>query len=204
MKFIFLCLLPIVVVAQKPYQQKIKTGDLLFQNLDCGPLCDAIETVTEGYNAQKFSHIGLAYSRKDSMYIIEAIGKDVHLTSLQEFMARTNHPTIIARLKKQYQYLIPATIQEALKHLGASYDDAFIYNNGKYYCSELIYDAFKKANNNKPFFKLEPMTFKDPATHQFFPAWVDYYKSLNMDIPEGKPGINPGGISKSNKIMIIE
>ena len=62
MKFIFLCLLPIVVVAQKPYQQKIKTGDLLFQNLDCGSLCDAIETVTEGYNAQKFSHIGLAYS----------------------------------------------------------------------------------------------------------------------------------------------
>lgn len=204
MKFIFLCLLPIVVVAQKPYQQKIKTGDLLFQNLDCGPLCDAIETVTEGYNAQKFSHIGLAYSRKDSMYIIEAIGKDVHLTSLQEFMARTNHPTIIARLKKQYQHLIPAAIQEALKHLGDVYDDAFIYNNGKYYCSELIYDAFKKANNNKPFFKLEPMTFKDPATHQFFPAWVDYYKSLNMNIPESKPGINPGGISTSNKIMIIE
>lgn len=204
MKFIFLCLLPIVVVAQKPYQQKIKTGDLLFQNLDCGSLCDAIETVTEGYNAQKFSHIGLAYSRKDSMYIIEAIGKDVHLTSLQEFMARTNHPTIIARLKKQYQHLIPATIQEALKHLGDVYDDAFIYNNGKYYCSELIYDAFKKANNNKPFFKLEPMTFKDPATHQFFPAWVDYYTSLHMDIPEGKPGINPGGISTSNKIMIIE
>ncbi len=204
MKFIFLCLLPIVVVAQKPYQQKIKTGDLLFQNLDSGPLCDAIETVTEGYNAQKFSHIGLAYSRKDSMYIIEAIGKDVHLTSLQEFMARTNHPTIIARLKKQYQYLTNAAIQEALKQLGASYDDAFIYNNGKYYCPELIYDAFKRANNNKPFFKLEPMTFKDPTTHQFFPAWVDYYKSLNMDIPEGKPGINPGGISTSNKIMIIE
>ena len=48
------------------------------------------------------------------------------------------------------------------------------------------------------------MTFKDPTTHQFFPAWVDYYKSLNMDIPEGKPGINPGSISTSNKIIIIE
>jgi hypothetical protein len=47
------------------------------------------------------------------------------------------------------------------------------------------------------------MTFKDPNTHAFFPAWVDYYQQLKQDIPEGKPGINPGLISRSNKIQII-
>ena len=33
-----------------------------------------------------------------------------------------------------------------------------------------------------------------------FKAWVDYYKKLNIEIPEGKTGINPAGISRSNKI----
>lgn len=196
-------LLPLTAPAQKFDTIILKTGDLLFQNLDCGPLCDAIEAVTDGYHHQKFSHIGLVYIKNDSVYIIEAIGKDVHLTPLQEFISRTPHKTIIGKLKQKYQYLIPAAIQEALHNIGIPYDDAFIYNNGKYYCSELIYDAFKKANYNKPFFKLGPMTFKDLKTKSFFPAWIDYYKELGISIPEGEAGINPAGISKSNKIKIL-
>lgn len=204
MKYILIFLLiSIKVTSQTIDFTKLKTGDLLFQNLDCGPLCDAIEAVTDGYHHQKFSHIGLVYLKKDSIYIIEAIGKDVHLTSLNMFINRTSNKIVVGRMKKKYQYLIPIAIQETLKQLGTLYDDAFIYNNGKYYCSELIYDAFKKANNNKPFFKLEPMRFKDPKTNSFFSAWIDYYKALDIDIPEGKPGINPGGISRSNKIRII-
>jgi hypothetical protein len=75
--------------------------------------------------------------------------------------------------------------------------------NGKWYCSELLYESFKEANNNSAFFKLEPMTFKDPKTDTFFPAWVEYYKQLNAEIPEGEAGINPGLISRSSKIQII-
>jgi hypothetical protein len=37
----------------------LKEGDLLFQDLDSSPLCDAIELVTPGYNDANFSHIGL-------------------------------------------------------------------------------------------------------------------------------------------------
>ncbi|MHC4724324.1 MAG: hypothetical protein ACYS9V_08765 [Planctomycetota bacterium] len=36
-----------------------KEGDLLFQDLDCGPLCDAIEKVTTGYQGSNFSHVGI-------------------------------------------------------------------------------------------------------------------------------------------------
>ena len=68
---------------------------------------------------------------------------------------------------------------------------------------ELLYTAFKKANREKELFDLNPMTFKDPATHDYFPAWVDYYKSLQVEIPEGKPGINPGGMSRSSCIRIV-
>ena len=37
---------------------KLKNGDLLFQDLDSSPLCDAIEKVTSGFNNLNFSHIG--------------------------------------------------------------------------------------------------------------------------------------------------
>ncbi|MES2778655.1 MAG: YiiX/YebB-like N1pC/P60 family cysteine hydrolase, partial [Bacteroidota bacterium] len=95
-------------------------------------------------------------------------------------------------------------IQFSLQQLGKPYDDPFLYDNGKYYCSELIYDAFAFANNGKPFFQLEPMTFKQPNSTSYFPVWIEYYQKLNIPIPEGKPGINPGGISRSDKIEFLK
>lgn len=198
----FTCIFSVFSYGQ-PIKASLKTGDLLFQNLDCGPLCDAIEKVTDGYKGNKFSHIGLVYISNDSVYIIEAIGKNVHLTPLAQFTARSSNQIMVGRLKKENNLLIPTAIRYALSQQGTQYDDAFIYDNGKYYCSELIYDALKHANNEQPFFELQPMTFKDPETNDFSPAWTDYYKELKMGIPEGEPGINPGGISLSDKIDIL-
>lgn len=181
----------------------LKNGDLLFQNLDCGPLCDAIETVTQGIDGSKFSHIGMVYIRNDSVYILEAIGKDVHLTSLHSFLKRSSNKVYIGRVRKRFAKIVDKAVLNAISKIGVAYDDVFIYDNGKYYCSELIYDAFKAANNDKPFFRLQPMTFKEPETNSYFNVWVDYYKELKMEIPEGKPGINPGGISRSRNIRIL-
>ena len=36
---------------------ELTNGDLLFQDLDCGPFCDAIEKVTEGYRGAQLSHV---------------------------------------------------------------------------------------------------------------------------------------------------
>ncbi|MBS1779578.1 MAG: hypothetical protein JST70_09670 [Bacteroidetes bacterium] len=181
----------------------LQEGDLLFQNLDCGPLCDAIEEVTNGYDDSSFSHIGLAVLKHDSIMVVEAIGKDVHLTTIDKFTARSPHKIYVGRLKKPYQKLAHPAATYAISSIGVPYDDVFIYNNNKYYCSELVYDAFKKANNNKPFFSLRPMTFCKPQSKDFYPAWIDYYKKIGKPIPQGKPGINPGGISLSSKIEII-
>ena len=35
-----------VCMAQQLQVAELQDGDLLFQNIDCGPLCDAIEKVT--------------------------------------------------------------------------------------------------------------------------------------------------------------
>ena len=48
------------------------------------------------------------------------------------------------------------------------------------------------------------MTFKDPKTKAYFQVWIDYYDQYNEANPEGEPGINPGLMSRSEKIEIIE
>jgi len=197
---LFFFVLSSVVAQQKV---KLQDGDLLFQDMDCGPLCDAIEAVTEGYQGKDFSHMGMVYHRNDTIYIIEAAGSAVRLSTLEKFSNNTKKPMLIGRLKKKYKKLTPDAIAFSLKQIGVPYDDEYVYNNGSYYCSELIYDAFKTANNNKPFFQLFPMTYKQPGTNDFFPAWADYYKAINKPIPEGQPGCNPGGMSISDKIEIV-
>ena len=199
-KLALLILLPFLTVAQNV---KLQDGDLLFQDMDCGPLCDAIEAVTEGYGDNDFSHMGMVYHRNDTIYIIEAAGKAVRLTPLEKFRTYTKKPMVVGRLKQEYQYLIVPAIAFSLQQIGVPYDDEYVYDNGSYYCSELIYDAFLFANGGRPFFTLYPMTYKQPGTNDFFPAWVEYYKDLGKPIPEGLPGCNPGGMSASDKIEII-
>ena len=186
---------------------KLKQGDLLFQDLDCGPLCDAIEKVTTGYKNSNFSHVGLVIKNNDDeLCVIEAISKGVSLTPVDTFLNRSinsnNNPkVIVGRLKSKYDKVINIAIEKAMKLIGKPYDNIFIIGDSSYYCSELIYEIF--SYNNEPIFKLYPMTFKNPETNKTFIAWQEYYNKLKVDIPEGKPGLNPGSISRSNAINIV-
>ena len=60
-----------------------------------------------------------------------------------------------------------------------------------------------RANNDNPVFALQPMTFKDPATGHTLETWKEYFADLGTEVPEGRPGINPGGISRSPVLHII-
>lgn len=186
------------------FSQKIqlKNGDFIFQSMNCGELCEAINQVTEGYKGIDFNHMGMIVIQNDSILVLEASGSEVKLTPLETFKSYTNQTMYVGRLKKRFQKLIPTAIEFGLQQLGTPYDYTYLYDNGSYYCSELIYDCFLQANG-KPFFKLYPMTFKAPGSNDYFNAWAEYYQKLNIEIPEGKPGCNPGGISTSKKIKIL-
>jgi len=207
--FTFLILFSLAVFPQENPSFRLQEGDLIFQDLDCGPLCDAIEKVTKGYNGSKFSHIGLIVpDSSGELVVLEAISSGVQLTPLNKFLSRSfdkngNPKAIVGRLKTKFHILIPRFIKEAKSYLGKPYDSIFVINNDSYYCSELIYLSSMKANSGNPLFELHPMTFKDPDTNDFYPEWVDYYEDINEKIPEGEPGINPGGISLSDNIEIV-
>ena len=188
--------------------QQFKAGDIVFQDLHCGPLCDAINAVTKGYHGKDFSHVVIVVNFENQLGVIEAIGSKVQFTSIDAFLNRSvdaqHRPRVIAgRLRNKYQHSIENACSLAIASLGIPYDDRFLPNNDSLYCSELIYLVFLHSPNGKPLFKCQPMTYKQPGSNSYFPAWVNYYAQLKTAIPEGKMGLNPGLISRSRKIKII-
>ncbi|MAQ70390.1 MAG: hypothetical protein CMD23_04775 [Flavobacteriales bacterium] len=185
---------------------KLIEGDLLFQDLDSSPLCDGIEKVTSGVNNLNFSHIGIVTITNNQHYVLEAFTNGVDTVSLKDFLNRSVNDSkkpkvVVGRVKTTYSHLISKAINAGYKLLGKQYDEEFKIDNDKLYCSELIYEIFYQANNNQDFFYLEPMTYK--FNDETLPIWNEYFHNLNISIPEGEPGINPGGISLSDKINII-
>ncbi|MEM7658795.1 MAG: YiiX/YebB-like N1pC/P60 family cysteine hydrolase, partial [Bacteroidota bacterium] len=157
----------------------------------------------------KFSHVGMVIPKEEKeLVMIEAVSAGVVETPLDSFLMRSfdeenNSKVVVGRMKAAHAHLIPEAIAFAKTKLGLAYDEVFDITNDKYYCSELIYDAFKYANGNQPIFQLQPMTYKDPDTGDLFPIWEDYFEKLHVSVPEGEPGLNPGGMSKSDYLDIV-
>ena len=184
---------------------KFQNGDLLFQDLDSSPLCDAIEQVTNSIDDLSFSHVGIITLINKKEYVLEAFVNGVDTIPLNQFLKRSlnkkNEPkVIVGRLKKEFSSYIPQAIENGFELIGKEYDEEFKINNDKFYCSELIYEIFLNSKNNS-LFELQPMTYK--YDNQTIDIWVEYFNKLGIPIPESEPGINPGGISLSNKINII-
>lgn len=211
MKFSLLLILVLLSLNGSTQKNGIfyKSGDLLFQDIDCGPFCEAIEKVTSSYKGARFSHVGIVEVREDgSTWVWEAAGAGVVCTSIDVFMAKTldskGNPKVAWGRTKGVTKRKANTILAYCQSLkGKPYDDVFDIKNDAYYCSELVYFAFKSAFK-KEIFTLEPMTFKDTATRETFHVWQNYYNDLGQPIPEGKPGLNPGGISRSKKVRILK
>jgi hypothetical protein len=190
---------------QKEYQ--FVEGDLFFQDLDCGPFCDAIEKVTEGYGGAKLSHVGVLIRYEDSWKILEAGEQGVKLTAVDSFLNRSSDAdgkpkVIVGRMKNLDPAMLGRAKQIGLAMLGRPYDDYFDIDNQAYYCSELIYESFLQQGGERVF-QLAAMTFKDPDTERFFPLWEDYFAELKYDIPEGEPGLNPGSMSTASSVDIV-
>ncbi|MEL6660711.1 MAG: YiiX/YebB-like N1pC/P60 family cysteine hydrolase [Bacteroidota bacterium] len=187
----------------------LQPGDILFQDSDCGPFCESIEKVTFGVQGSKFSHVGMVIPKGEGkLIVIEAVTAGVVETPLDSFFIRSfdeDHKSkvVVGRMKVEHEGLIPEAINFAKTKLGLAYDDVFDITNNKYYCSELLYESFKHANDDEPIFQLQAMTYKDPETNSIFPIWVDYFQELKVPVPEGEPGLNPGGMSKSDYIDIV-
>ncbi len=82
----------------KDHPETLQEGDLLFQDLNCGELCDAIEAVTEGVNGKDFSHCAMVVKINDSLQVVEAIGDQVQVNTLKDFFARSGDTASIQNI----------------------------------------------------------------------------------------------------------
>ncbi|MCL2412602.1 MAG: hypothetical protein FWC98_00505 [Bacteroidales bacterium] len=191
-----------LIGCSSPEKQQLKSGDLLFVSSSVSDFARAINDVTDdGYNFN-FSHIAMVDVTDSGVFVVEATARHgVIYRSFVEFKQENLDKIFyIGRLKPQYQQYIPNAIANARIRLGKGYDFPFAFNNDLYYCSELIYVAFAEASGNSKFFETPPMTFKAPNSTEFLPFWVEYFANLNMQIPEGEPGLNPNGMARSEKL----
>jgi Uncharacterized distant relative of cell wall-associated hydrolases len=92
-------------------------------------------------------------------------------------------------------------IRRARSRLGQPYDYSFLPDNGKLYCSELVWECYR-TEDGKPVFAARPMNFRseDGTMPQF---WVELYARLGEPIPEGVPGTNPNDMAKEEVLTEI-
>jgi hypothetical protein len=203
--FLSFFLLLLFLSKSNSYAYTPEVGDLLFQNLD-GPMVDAIEKCTVGINGWRFSHVAIIFTTEPRVLVLEA-GDRVKLTPFKEFLDRTKkngfYKTVVGKIQAPYRSLIPVALRYGRKLVGSPFDPVFELNNGAYYCAELIYEIFKRANGGKAVFPLVKMNFKNLQTGKIDEIWIRYFKYFNRPVPQGKLGVNPAEFTKLPFIKII-
>ena len=112
---------------------ELKEGDLLFQ-ISKSAQSPLIALAT----GSVYTHCGILVEKQGEWYVLEATGP-VKLTPLQQWCDKGRFKHVISRrvLEK------PVKIRYK-QYLGQAYDWSFKFDNGKMYCSELIYEIYKK------------------------------------------------------------
>lgn len=106
---------------------------------------------------------------------------------------------VVKRLTGAYPY--NEILARARSFIGQEYDWWFLPDNGKMYCSELIYESYVD-DKGKHIFETQPMNFRAPdGTMPEF--WINLYNRLEMEVPEGLPGTNPNDLSRSPLLIEI-
>ncbi|MEZ4705103.1 MAG: YiiX/YebB-like N1pC/P60 family cysteine hydrolase [Bdellovibrionota bacterium] len=187
----------------------LESGDLVFLDINCGDLCDGIEDVTlRQFHVvgPRLSHVGILFEEDGRWWVYEA-WTQVQKVPLKDFLLRVNgDPTrwFVARssLGSKEKEALHQNVQ---KKLGAPYDDFFLKDNGKYYCSELIADIFSESVG-KEYFPYLPMFYGVPnkPSDPSWRMWSGYFASKGMPVPQNKPGVSPLGIYLSPHLTIIK
>ncbi len=196
---------------KRPLQPKtaglpsLETGDLIFLDLDCGELCDAIETVTlEQFDVKgpRLSHVGIIEKVGNEVFVLEAWTRGgVQTVSLEHFLNRVSgglnqaNGFYLGRLKPAHRAIGVAAVDRIRKFLGWPYDDSFEWDPTRFYCSELVSIGFSSGGN---FFRPLPMFFGSPQSASYS-TWKSYYRDIGQPLPQASPGVSPLGIYLEGK-----
>ena len=160
LKFLITLLLPLLIsslafasdidkkaFASDIYQKisKLQTGDIVFQEVN-NTQGLAVKAATDS----SWTHVGIIYFIDDKPFVIEAI-QPVSVTPLHHFIARNPNSFHPMRLKNNKEIFTTENLMAAASYvksqLGKNYDNKFLWNNDRIYCSEHVWKVYKKAAN---------------------------------------------------------
>ena len=138
----------------------LQSGDLLFQAGESSDMTGAITAATGENGRLNFSHVGIAVVKNGADSVLEATTNGgVRLTALPEFLARSakigGRPAVVAMRLKDTAGVCEA-VRRAQNYLGLPYDYSFRPDNGKFYCSELVWECYRTSDGS-PIFTARPM-----------------------------------------------
>ena len=178
--------------------ESLREGDLLF----CSPdTANAITAVTCGVDGLSIDHVAVVHRMggdEGDVFVIEAVKPAVRLTPIGDFMA--DNGTIL-QARVQVDCDIEASVNRCLALVGTPYDDLYLPGDSAIYCSELVQMCFVNSSDELIFGTI-PMSFHDQSGN-VTEHWKEFYSSRGMNVPEGRPGTNPGELSRRPQIEII-
>ena len=160
----------------------------------------AITAATGKERQLNYSHVGIAVRSRGVDSVLEATSDGgVRVTALGDFLARSaridGRPAVtVMRLRDTTG--VAAAIERARKFIGQPYDYSFRPDNGKMYCSELVWASYL-AQDGSRLFTARPMNFRaaDGTMPQF---WTELFAKAGEEIPEGVPGTNPNDMARES------
>lgn len=176
----------------------LRPGDLLFQVGKGSDMTGAITAATGENGELNFTHVGIAVPARGADSVLEAASDGgVRLTPLDDFVARSaridGRPAIVV-MRLRDTTGTAAALARARTFLGQPYDYSFLPDNGRMYCSELVWESYL-AQDGSHRFPARPMNFR-AADGTMPPFWTELFAKSGEEIPQGVPGTNPNDMAR--------
>lgn len=180
----------------------LRTADLLFVLNLKG---NAITEVTQGVHAMPIDHVGIVLRSATGLFVMEAVpGAGVTLTPLSLFVNQ-NEPSsampsiLVGRPRKKIDMRRMMAKWQAYR--GLPYDSLYMPDDREMYCSELVQKMLLDADG-QPIYPTIPMSFHNKYG-KITRYWKRFYHQRGLEVPEGKPGTNPGQLSRDANTLIL-
>ncbi len=145
----------------------LKDGDIIFIK-SLTNQAKLLRIVTES----EWTHVGILFKNKSRHEVIEAV-QPVRWTSLRSFIERSDKLSFEVH-RPQFEFSSNEIKSYTEKLLGIYYDLIFSWDSNRWYCSELVWKAFKTVANKElgkldkvGSLKVDDIRIRDEAQRRF-------------------------------------
>lgn len=178
----------------------LKDGDLVFIKSQSSQ--SALLKLTTG---SPWTHVGMAFKRPSGWEIIEAV-QPVKWTSLYSFVRRSKDLAFEVK-RATFEFDAEKVRTYAESKLGIDYDLIFAWDQDRWYCTELVWKAYKKASGEElgslerigDLKNIDSPAIRNEAKKRF----ASYGKPYDHEAWKESPVITPIQMMKSQNLIEV-